>query len=608
MNGDLIDKIPVHIHHYDTDQPSQLRLISNQEIQSLEEQIKLLKKKKTKLKSEKTAQLRYQEKNYLEKIESLQKNNSEILSKELQALDQLKTQETEEESKLLKELQILEEQNYKEIKMREEKFEKSLKEESRRYYNIREDLDELRLRFDNELSLIVSGHQEKMQKLSDRYSSKIAQVQNSYTSLLEVMRKDSNLYETHLTKLEEEHEKEVQQVREKKNIELKKEKDKTEEYNKIQTNQKKLKTELKEEKAKEEKEVADLETIHSTLVSEVENLRNKLNKTEEQIKERDDVISRKENTIKELKAFNIHLINFHFVLNQKISTLKEERDPLDKKIREKEICIRDMHTELVDEYNKKNNLKEKSGKLRDKNKAVEELNKTLRNQIFQNQRKMNLFQSDLAQMIRTTSKDNFVQALKDLYDKQLKRATMDEVDTNPGNRDTDPTDTLIEASFQKSQKEISKYHLSVKERLESIQKQNKQYQKEKTQAIFKKQHENAFLISACNELRNDRQKLLKIISKLTEEVKELTNLIPNNTNTHHQPKMMSSSSVPIFTELPNTTPSQSYLGPIEKKTPAGKLQSIVTQLDKNRDKLAQQTIDFKKLEQKMNYLIEDQRD
>ena len=45
----------------------------------------------------------------------------------------------------------------------------------------------------------------------------------------------------------------------------------------------------------------------------------------------------------------------------------------------------------------------------------------------------------------------------------------------------------------------------------------------------------------------------------------------------------------------------------EKKNASGKLQSIVTQLDKNRDKLAQQTIDFKRLEQKMNDLIQDHK-
>ena len=605
MENSLIEIVPVHIHHYESDQPTQLRLINNQEILSLEEQIKSLKKKKTKLKLERITQLNNQEKDFLEKITEIQKENSEKLAEETKKLEELKTIQQEQEKKKQKELKNLEILQQKELKMREERFEKTLKDEHQRYYKLRDDLDETRLKFDNELSLILLAHQEKMKNLSEHYSEKISLVQESYSGLLELMKKDSNSYENHISQLEEEHEKEVHLVKEKKEIELKKEKEKTEEYYKLQNIQKELKNKIKEEKANEEKEVKKLESIHTNLVSEVETLRNKLSKTEEQIKERDDVISRKENTIKELKAFNIHLINFHFVLNQKIATLKEERDPLDRKIKEKEGNIRDMYNELLEEFTKKNSLKEKTGKLKDKNKAVEELNNSLRNQIFQNKRKMTLFQSELAQMMKTTEKNYLVKALKELYDKQLKRAKIEEVDIDPAVRNTEIRDTLIEASFQKSQKEISKYHASVKERLNAIQKQYKQYQKEKTQAIFKKQHENAFLIATCNELRNEKQKLLKIISKLKDEVKDLSTLMPGSSNPAGFHKIIHSVSVPAFSELPYIGSLHNTLTPIEKKNTSDKLQNIVTQLDKNRDKLAQQTMEFKKLEEKMNFLIKD---
>ena len=73
MENSLIEIVPVHIHHYESDQPTQLRLINNQEILSLEEQIKSLKKKKTKLKLERITQLNNQEKDFLEKITEIQK-------------------------------------------------------------------------------------------------------------------------------------------------------------------------------------------------------------------------------------------------------------------------------------------------------------------------------------------------------------------------------------------------------------------------------------------------------------------------------------------------------------------------------------------------------
>ena len=602
MESNLIEKLPVHIHHFDSDDPTQLRLIKNSEIQSLEEQIKFLKKKKTKLKAEKLAQLSSKEKSYIQEIEDLQASNSEILKEEQEKLQSLKLFQQDQEKKQLNDLQSLDEHNSKEFQSREERFSRTLNEEYARYYRLREDIDEMHLKFHNELTGVVLNHEDQMKKLSEVYNKKFSEIQVEYMNLLNIMKKDSIIYEENLNKIESEHDKEVHQVKEKKNVELKKEKEKTEEYNKLRNYQKDIKIKTKEEKNQKQTETTKLEETNTRLKGELESLRNKLNKTEEQIKERDDVIKRKENTIKELKAFNIHLINFHFVLNQKINTLKEERDPLDHKIKEKEANIRDMYNELLEEFSKKNSLKEKAGKLRDKNKAVDELNKSLRTQIFQNKRKMNLFQSELAQMIRNTDKDKLVPALKELYDKQIKRANVDEVDLQIFDKNSDVKETITEASFQRSQKEILKYHVSVKERLNSIQKQNKQYQKEKTQAIHKKQHENAFLIATCNELRNERQKLLQVIKRFEDERNTLNSKL-NSMGGKSMSKLIQSSSVPNLTELPSINFAIKHPGNKGKRTPTGKLQNLANQLDRNRDKIAQQTVELKRLGQRLGSIL-----
>lgn len=602
MESNLIEKLPVHIHQFDSDDPTQLRLIKNSEIQSLDEQIKYLKIKKTKLKAEKHAQLTSKEKSYIQEIEDLQTSNTEIITEEQEKLQTLKLFQQNQEKKQQDDLLGLDGQHSKEFQSREERFSRTLNEESTRYYRLREDIDEMYLRFHNELTGVVLNHEDQMKKLSEVYNKKFSEIQVEYMNLLNIMKKDSDIYEDHLNKLESEHDKEVHQVKEEKTVELKKEKEKTEEYYKLRNHQKDIKIRTKEEKKQNQAETSKLEETNTRLKFELESLRNKLNKTEEQIKERDDVIKRKESTIKELKAFNIHLINFHFVLNQKINTLKEERDPLDHKIKEKEANIRDMYNELLEEFSKKNSLKEKAGKLRDKNKAVDELNKSLRTQIFQNKRKMNLFQSELAQMIRNTDKDKLVPALKELYDKQIKRANVDEVDLQIFDKNSDVKETITEASFQRSQKEILKYHVSVKERLNSIQKQNKQYQKEKTQAIHKKQHENAFLIATCNELRNERQKLLQVIKRFEDERNTLNGKL-NSMGGKNMSKLMQSSSVPNLSELPSINFAIKHPGNIGKRTPTGKLQNLANQLDRNRDKIAQQTVELKRIGQRLGSIL-----
>ena len=104
--------------------------------------------------------------------------------------------------------------------------------------------------------------------------------------------------------------------------------------------------------------------------------------------ERNDVIRRKDNTIQELRSYNIHLMNFHFVLNQKIGSLKEEREPIDLQIREKEENIRQMYNELIGEFSDNKVGKDKNKTLNDKIKAVEQLNNELKQQIFDSSKKL----------------------------------------------------------------------------------------------------------------------------------------------------------------------------------------------------------------------------
>ena len=173
MESILIEKIPVHIHHFDSEQATQLRLINNQEIQSLEEQIKSLKQKKTKMKSEKLTLLNAQEKICLQKIADLQRENSDKMTEETKKLEDLKLYQIEQEEKQRKELEDLDNSQQSELRMREERFDKTLSTEHRRYCKLREDLDEMKLKFDNELSLILSGHEERMNNLADFYIEKI---------------------------------------------------------------------------------------------------------------------------------------------------------------------------------------------------------------------------------------------------------------------------------------------------------------------------------------------------------------------------------------------------------------------------------------------------
>jgi hypothetical protein len=46
-----------------------------------------------------------------------------------------------------------------------------------------------------------------------------------------------------------------------------------------------------------------------------------------------------------------------------------------------------------------------------------------------------------------------------------------------------------------------------------------------------------------------------------------------------------------------------HQGNAGKRTPTGKLQSLANQLDKNRDKIAQQTVELKRLGQRLGNIL-----
>ncbi|CAG9326210.1 unnamed protein product [Blepharisma stoltei] len=586
--------VPTQHHQFESDPSQQLCLVPNDHIQSAQSQIKSLKFKKAKLKAEQITSLENQVALYTQKIQALTKEKTSLLTFEKEKLTEFNANLLKLEENHQEELKQLDAKNDREYQFREEKFDATLKEEFKRYYHLREDMEEMKVKFDQELTTIMIAHQQKLKEFEDAYSENLKEIKNSYDSLLEKMKVDSELYENQISLLEQEHEKEIDATKSRKKEELASEQSKTEELYKKSSVLKETKCKLKEEKSTLMKVVSELEDINKERLSEAETLRNKLNKTEEQIGERDEVINRKENTIKELRAFNIHLMNFHFVLNQKISSLKDERDPLDVKIKEREETIRDMYTELLEEFSNKKLLTEKVQRLKDKNKAVDELNKTLRKQIFQNNRKITLFQSDLAHLIRTTDRDHIALKLMELYDKHANSVDTEETETYSGVIGKDIRETLMEANMQKTQEEALQYHSSIKEKLHNFQSQSKRYQKEKTESLFRKQHENAFLIKECNELRNEKMQLTKAVSKIKNEVEELSRQV-SLTSPIAPKQMHHTGSLPDLFDFKNTSKS---------KGPDNKLQSIITKLDKNRDKLSQQNLEIKKLEEKMSNILQ----
>lgn len=64
---------------------------------------------------------------------------------------------------------------------------------------------------------------------------------------------------------------------------------------------------------------------------------------QEQLGEREDVIKQKEKNIKDMRNINTHLENFRFVLDHKIRSLKDEKQPMEAQIKNLEKHIKQMY-------------------------------------------------------------------------------------------------------------------------------------------------------------------------------------------------------------------------------------------------------------------------
>ena len=133
--------------------------------------------------------------------------------------------------------------------------------------------------------------------------------------------------------------------------------------------------------------------------------------------------------------------------------------------------------------------------------------------------------------------------------------------------------------MQKAYNEVLQYHSSIKEKLSAMERQLKRNQKEKSESLFRKMKENAFLIRECNELRNEKQNLVKDVIHLEKKYTEMAN---------NQGSMMSKNSRSVAS-LKDT----------------GDYQGIMQGLEANKQKINQQTRALKNLERQFKVLAND---
>mmetsp|Transcript_25603 Transcript_25603/g.44707 ORF Transcript_25603/g.44707 Transcript_25603/m.44707 type:complete len:765 (+) Transcript_25603:1321-3615(+) len=486
------------------------------------------------------------------------------------------------------------------------------RDELERYDRLKDDYEELKLQYSTELEEILAFHKDTVNTVESQYKERLQEVQGAYHKMLSSMRADGEKYESIIMQIEEEYEKEIASIRSELNLEIDNLRTKLGNYDRDNKNAQKVLREAIQATADNEQRYSELEQRYQALQREADTTRDMMNKMKDQLEERDELIKRKESTIKELRSFNIHLQNFRFVLDQKIKTLRDERVSDEDKLMKLQDDIRDMYNELLEEFNQIHHAKEEVKNLRLKNKGYKQRNQDQLKDLLECRHRLTLFQSDLAQLIRTTNKDELIFKLKELYDKHVANADLLKVEATEVSSTQDIITQIEQANLKNVRQEILYQNERMKTRLVAAQKNSKRLTKERADEILKKQHENAELIQQCNELRNDNKKLQKQISSLNADLKKAnsTGLIRE---AKPSKKQLTAKETPYMTLKKNSTtqnisqvvsPLELYKQPRnEPRKPDFRIKTLIHELDKNRKEIVDQNANFNKLREQVSKML-----
>lgn len=553
-----------------------LSLVRSNAIEVLKNKLKDQEELISTLKSQQKYTLESREHKHLDDLEMLRKEYEEKIRFEQSYAASLRKDMEQKAQEYAVKLQ--EAEDYHQIRLESEvrKHEAQMSEEQERYTILKEEMEELKRRIEAEITVLVQTHTSVKTAIEIECRSRLTEAKSAYSGLIELLRAQSDRYEAGLSQTEKEYEEELASEKAKLEAQL----TQAQEYSKnLQLVNTRLSSEKDNLTRKDEtllKENQDLKEANSQVKVEIEDLRTRLSKMQEQITEREDVIKKKETTIRELRSFNIHLQNFRFVLDQKIKALREDRGPLGEQLMALQDHIRNMYTELLEEFENGRAADMETVDVKAKNQALLDWNKELKRRLAFSKRQTALIQSDLIRLTQETNKDTLLMGLRILVEKHM------EMDDLVASQAADQLDVLSseEANLEKVRTEVMYQHDLMKEQLLAAQRRSKTLETKKQSEMYRKMQENAALIQECNALRDHNRTLQQDVVRLRDRVSKLKS------------------------ELKDRLGKRSDLVPLRSDQRLG---AALTELERNRNEIIEQNSQFRRLqEQVTNFLIPDE--
>ena len=528
-----------------------------------------------------------QDKKYEEKISEIKNSFEKEYNK---TRDEHKALSLSIENKTKEYNFIIEEKNSQytnKIMIQNDKFNKLLNDEFERYEVVKEEMESSIEKYSKQREEILVMHEEIMSQCKQDYETRMAKIMDTFNELQNKVQNEKKKYEVIILQTDVDFEETITKKASKQKDEIDEEKKKAREclgkHAKLirdnTTMQKEL--ELLKEQALEYSEE------NKSLSLERKNIREKLLELEKEMEKREEIIKKRENKIKDLRSLHIHLQNYRFVLDQKITSLKDERIPMEEQNKQIQDHIKKLFSELLEESTTQNATYKLLLSFKQKNSEALVTNQRLREELLNSHNALNQLYSDLSILLEEKDTNKLIHRLKDLY---VKHVGKEELYSN----EEQAKKTLNGIFFNEKQENIKRITNEKTHQEEFMQIMYKNMNDNKIRVedehhkqVLLKQQENAKLIKECYDLRVEKDVLNKKISDLRAEIKRIKYSIKGGVVPEQKPKISVIKDTPFQEYMKKKlVPPQEIYQP--KNKPDFRIRSLIVELEKNRTEYAKQ--------------------
>lgn len=380
----------------------------------------------------------------------------------------------------------------------ENQYEHKLSAEMSRYDALAEEMEGMRQRCETLLETQEKHHVGLLTQERKVFEQTITSQTSTIRELNQDLKYNEIKFEEILTQQESEYEMELKKVKEQSEVALEEERENTSlkegQLTSLINKYEALKKKMQEMKAN----AYSRDVLLATEKEKVTKLQETVLHFEKHIDEREVTLADKEKNILRLRASNRTLDNFRFVLDHRVQQLQTEKGPIQHHVKQMEELIRDMHEELMQEFQRKTQIQ---GDLASKDLKIRFLSnevKTLRHKTRETEHSMSQLTRELSRIVQLNHPKDIEEATRSLYHVYVKGEAQSNEQLNEEGQ------VVTEATRQ-----VEGMHKAL-DSLKATFKSHK-IDAEKQKRTFVSQ--NSVLISECNDLRKENRQLKMELEK-----------------------------------------------------------------------------------------------